>query len=228
MPANPLEQRMKFEKVRGSLIFIAVLFIVSIICVVFWDVVRDQIIIPLYYLVWVGGLILKSISQKVFLVLLVIGCLIIGASTIKNLRLKGSQKASEKHTTAITSRYRFWSKLLSHSLSSEFFRWEFALEARKLIFSIFSFQEGIDPEEAELRIKRRELPVPEVVKLLVEKREISVEAPIRNWAEIWIQKILQLFSIQEPRKDQSGSKQIEEIIHFIEDRLEITHDGNHP
>ncbi len=219
---------MKFEKVRVSLIFLAVLYIISLICVVFWDVVREQIIVPLYYLVWVGGLILKSISQKVFLVLLVIGCFIIGASTINRLRGKESKKPSAKPSTVVTSRYRFWSKLLAHSLTSEFFRWEFALEARKLIFSIYGFQEGLDLEEAELKIARRELPVPANVKLLVEKREIPTEAPVRNWLDRWIYNILQQFSIQEPQSDQKRSEKIEEIIHYIEDRLEITHDGNQP
>jgi hypothetical protein len=219
---------MKFEKVRVSLIFIAVLYIISLICVVFWDVIREQIIVPLYYLVWISGLILKSISQNVFLVLLIIGCLIIAANTINQLRVKGSKKPAEKPSTVGTSRYRFWSKLLSHALTSEFFRWEFALEARKLIFSIFAYQEGLSPEEAALKIDHRELPVPAPVKLLVEKREIPIETPVRNWIDQWIYQILQQFSIQQPQIDQRGSQQIEEIIHFIEDRLEITHDGNQP
>jgi hypothetical protein len=217
---------MKTERVRISLIFIAVLYIISILCVVFWNVVREQIIIPVYYLVWIGSLILKSISQKVFLGLLIIGCLIIGVNTIKNLQVKKLQKRSEKNQPSSTSRYRFWSKLLYHSLTSEFFRWEFALEARKLIFSIFSYQEGLNPEEAELKIKRHELRVPDSVKQLVEKREIPLDTPIKNWIENWVEKIRQVFRGQDSQIDPRGDEHIEAIIQFIEDRLEITHDGN--
>lgn len=228
MPANPSERSVKLNKVRISLIFIAVLYIISVACVVYWDVIRDQVIIPIYYLVWVIGLILKSISQKVYLVLLIAGCAIIGINTLIKIRAKGLKKHPENVPYGGNSRYRFWARLLNYSLTSEFFRWDFVIEARRLIFSIFAFQEGLNPSEVEQGMANNSLSAPVIVKLLVKNRELPIDAPQKSWMKMWRLKIRSWFNIQETQTDQKVTGQIEEIIHFIEERLEITQNGNQP
>lgn len=206
----------------------AVLYLLSILCVVFWDAIRDQIIIPIYYLVWVIGLLLKSISQKVFLVMLIMGCIIISLNTLIKIWSQELKKARENIAYSGNSRYRFWARLLNYSMTSEFFRWDFVLEARRLIFSIFAFQEGLDPSEVEQGMANNSITAPIIVKLLVKNRELPIDAPDKNWLEIWRLKIKSWFNIQEPQTNYKVSRQIEEIIRFIEDRLEITQNGNRP
>lgn len=228
MPAIPSGHSMKLNKVRISLIFIAVLYILSIVFVIFWDVIRDQVIIPIYYLVWVVSLILKSISQKVYLALLVFGCIVIGINTLIKIRGKGIKKPRENTSYAGNSRYRFWARLLNFSMTSEFFSWDFVLEARRLILSIFAFQEGLDPTEVEQGMSDNSITAPVIVKQLVKHRELPIDSPQKTWLEILIVKLRSRFNIQEPQTDQKVSRQIEEIIKFIEERLEITQNGNRP
>jgi len=217
---------MKLNKVRVSLIFIAVLYIISLVFVVFWDVIRDQIIIPIYYLVWIVGLLLKSISQKVYLALLVLGCVIIGVNNLIKIRVKGGKKPAEHISYAGNSRYRFWSRLLSYSMTSEFFRWDFVLEARRLILSIFAFQEGLDTSQVEQGIANHSISVPIIVKQLVNQRELPIDAPPKNWVDTWVTQIRNWLNIPETQPDPKISGKIEEIIDFIEERLEITQNGN--
>jgi hypothetical protein len=66
------------------------------------------------------------------------------------------------------------------------------------------------------------------VKQLVKHRELPIDSPKKTWLEIWIGKLRSRFNIQEPQTDQKVSRQIEEIINFIEERLEITQNGNRP
>ncbi|MBN1536462.1 MAG: hypothetical protein JW908_07005 [Anaerolineales bacterium] len=219
---------MKLNKVRISLIFIAVLYIISLVCVVYWDVIRDQIIIPIYYLVWVVGLILNSISQKVFLIFLVAVCIVIGINTIIKIWGTGSKKSRQNISNTGNSRYRFWARLLNYSLTSEFFRWDFVLEARRLIFSIFSFQEGLNPSEVEQGMANETLPAPLIIKQLVKNRELPIDSPQRDWLGILGVKIARWLNKTEDQNTQKVNDQIEEIIHYIEERLEITQNGNRP
>lgn len=57
---------MAVDKARIGLVFILLVLLFSILALVYWDFVRDTIIIPIYYIIWVIGLILKSIPQGVY------------------------------------------------------------------------------------------------------------------------------------------------------------------
>jgi hypothetical protein len=74
---------MKLNRTTVGLVFVLVVLMFSILTLLYWDFVRDTVIIPVYYLLWVGSLILKSIPQGAYLAILIFISAIIGWNTLE-------------------------------------------------------------------------------------------------------------------------------------------------
>jgi hypothetical protein len=199
---------------------IATLLIFSVLTLVAWDFVRGVIVVPLTYLLWLGGLILNSIPQELYLIGLIIVAGIIALNTLNKLQRKPASSRFTTTGTGDASRYRLWLRLCAAAPASEYARLELARETRKLVVSVLAYQDGLTQPAVEQKIVSGALPVPDTVGRLFRERDLmSTPQPApRFW-----QRLLRKADRQpDPLLDQS----LEEIVQFIEDRLEIVHDGN--
>ncbi len=88
---------MKIDNRRLAFVLVLGAFIFGVLALFYWDFVRDTIAFPIYYLFWVGDLVLRSISQGVYLALLVLISIVIGVNTVLGIRA-GRPRASMSFT----------------------------------------------------------------------------------------------------------------------------------
>ena len=212
-------------KTRAGLIFLTTLLIFGVLSIAFWDFMRETVAVPLYYLLWVGDLALKSVPQGFFLGLLVFIGAVIAFNVVTGARSRASRPLPVGRPQAET-RYLMWARLSHHLYDSRFYRHKFAFEARKLILSILAYQEELDVVEVEDRVIDGSLPVPDAVLLLVLVTQLrgGIEAATgmkRLWARL-------TGADQTVVADPLIDQQVAAIIAFIEYRLEIVHAADQP
>jgi len=211
---------------KGSLgwVIVTVLAIFSTLTWFFWDFVRDGIVVPIYYLIWLIGLILNSIPQGVFLILLIFVCFMIALNTIFKFQYRQYSQSASRYRSMGGGRYHFWNRLLANLWTNSFSRDEFALEARKLILEILSYQEGVDIHRIEQMVAENKISVPASVMQLVLSRKLQFPPEKGNSVRRKIARFLRRSFQEDTLGEQMVDEQTKEIIHFIEVRLELSHD----
>jgi hypothetical protein len=207
---------------------VATFVLFAVLTLVFWDFMRDTIVTPLYELLWVGNLFLKSLPQGIYLVVVIVISIVIGSSAIQSLQSRPLVQNAPLPRSADSARYVFWRRLYEHLTGSQFSRNHFAMESRKLILSILAYQEGLDISMVEARILDGSLIVPNAVKYLIQHREISTSARIAASRHSLRHRLRTLFVKPQRTVDPYIDQQVNEIVEFIEHRLEITYAGNPP
>lgn len=217
---------MQSNKVKIALALLVVIIIFSVLSWLYWDFVREAIATPIYFMLWLGDLTLKSIPQEVFLALLVVMSVLIGLNTLANVRAKRLAVERERSPSAGISRYMEWKRLCETQVSNQFVRNQFAWETRKMILRLLAYQEGIDIEAAEEMVKNGSLEVPDVVRNLMRRQEIPVsyraQESFRN-PFLWLRQVLLGIDLANTTPIDPFA---DEIVAFIEQRLEINHAGN--
>jgi hypothetical protein len=215
---------MHSNKAKFGLAFVATAVVFVVLTTVFWEFMRDTIVMPVYYLLWVGGLVLKSIPQETYLVLLILTSLIIGGSTLGTIGAPArTARHSQRRLSTGGARYMFWRRLCGHLTESPFSRERFALASGRLILSILAYQEGLDVPQVEAMVIDGTLNVPDVVKDLIQRRELDSSRPRSSALENAVARLRRLLFREEAPTDPQIDRQVDEIVAFIEHRLEITH-----
>jgi hypothetical protein len=224
MPAWSLEAGVKLgNKVKIGIVFILAVLVFSALTLLYWDFVRDTIVVPIYYFIWVGNLTLRSVPQQAFLALLMLISILIGLNTLISIGAKATPNSFTDAPSQTDSRYASWKKLCSNLSSSSFARDSFAWEARTLIIAILANQNGIEPTEVELKIKSETLVVPPSIKDLIQYRKIKDMPLTPQGSESIIVRLGRLFRKEVPQNNSPIDSPIAEIVAFIEHQLEIDH-----
>jgi hypothetical protein len=211
---------MKVDRAKIGLAVLLTLLVFGVLALLFWDFIRDTIVIPLYYLLWIGDLILKSLPQGAYLVALVLISIGISVSTVRKLRRQPVNSNSIKPPVQTASQYGQWRNLYRNISTSQFARNQFQSEARRLVLAMIAYERGIDIAEAESLVRRGAIPVPEAIRQLVQKREI----PVQMQPLSFLQRI-GLLKAKLPHDPQLESL-VTAFISFIEQHGETTHGGN--
>jgi hypothetical protein len=218
---------MKIDKKRFALVLALVVFVFGVLALFYWNFVRDTIAVPIYYLLWVGDLILRSISQGVYLAFLVLLGIFIGINTVLGIRARRTTGEYEQNQFQAT-RYQHWKNLCTGLSTGRFSREMFASEARKLLLAILAYQENIDISEVEARVRDGTLQVPHPIKHLIQHKEIETPKQTVSIAQKVMFRLRRLFYSAESLSNPQIERQVAEIISFIERQLEISHAGNQP
>jgi hypothetical protein len=219
---------MTVSRARIILIFVLFVLLFSILTLLFWDFIRDTIIVPIYYFIWVIGLILKSIPQGVYWAFLVLLSLIIGFKTLESTQVERNFERREGDQPQADTRYLYWRRLCTNMDISPFSRQRFAWEVRKLILSMLAYEWGIDIAEAETLILTGTLDIPDAIRFLIEEKRIPDAKPPLNRIASAILRLCRLLLKADSERDPQTDTLVAEIIGFIEQHLEIGHAGNQP
>ncbi len=210
---------MKIDRAKFGMAILLVVFIFLVLTGFFWNFVRDTIAVPIYYLIWISDLTLKSIPQSIFLGLLVILCVLIGSSALLGIRVNADIERAEPKPVQSQARYYFWRNVCVQLGSSAYSREKFAGESRKLILSILAYQEGIENTEAEALVSSGVLAVPETVRNLIVRQDVkSFKQVSRTENNSVLARLRRMFG--EPALPRIDG-QVDEVIKFIEQLLEI-------
>jgi hypothetical protein len=219
---------MKVDRTRIIVAFLLVALAFSVLTLLFWDFVRDAIIVPIYYSFWIGGLMLNSLPQEAYLAVLVLISAVIGLNTLARLRIRRDQPDVNFIHAPTETRYLYWKRLSTHLYRSRFSKNLFASEARKLVLTILAHEYRLETAEIDALIRRDALPVPETIRRLIEQGEIQIaEQPSDRLSSLLHQIERLLPQTNTPREPQIDAH-LAEIIAFIEQHLEITYVGDPP
>jgi hypothetical protein len=221
---------MKINKVRVAVAVLVVAFIFSILTLVFWTFVRDTIVIPVYYLIWVGGLVINSIPQGIFAGLLAIIGLVIAFNTLTSLPRRSTALAPAKPSTQVDTRYQHWRRLSENLYVSRFSRNLFMADARRLILSILAYENGIEVAEVTALLKAGALELPGGVGTLFaqadhqdELQEVLPSEPFTQKMRRWLR-----LGNAAPARNPQLEALVADIMGFIEYHLEKAYAGNQP
>ena len=164
---------MKLNKVRIGIALLVVALIFSLLTLLFWGFVRDTIIIPVYYTLWIGGLVLNSIPQAIFAALLAIIGTFIGFNTLRNLPRQVDVSAAPRTVPQSETRYLHWRRLADNLAVSRFSRNLFVNDSRRLILSILAYEYSLDTAEVSAAIKAGTLDLPANIQSLFQKIELE-------------------------------------------------------
>lgn len=219
---------MTLNKARIILAFVLFVLFFGILTLLFWDFVRDTIIVPIYYFMWVIGLILKSIPQGVYFAFLVFLSLIMGLKALESTQVERHIERREGDQPQADTQYLRWRSLCADMDISPFSRQRFAWEARKLILSVLAYERGTDIAEVETLVRTGMLDVPDAIRNLIEKKRIpDAKLPLNRIASA-IFRVRRLLLKADSKTDPQIDSLVAEIIGFIEHHLEISHAGNRP
>jgi hypothetical protein len=229
MLARPPERSMKVDKGRILLAIALIIFVFSLLALLFWDFVRDTIVVPIYRFLWVSGLILKSIPQGAYLAALIVASIVIGLHTLRVMTLSRiGQRFADNSPQTDNSRYVYWKRLCANVYTSPFSQGQFSSEARKLTLAILAYQEGIEASEAEMRVSNGTLTVPNPIRNLIQRLPIQDSKPTSKRTPNPVLRVRRMLLREDPLRDPRIDNQLAEIISFIEQRLEINRAGNQP
>lgn len=209
------------RRVKLGLAVLASLALVSALTLVFWDFLRTRIVLPFYNLLW------GVVPHEIYLILLVILCLLIGSSTVTALQRRQRSFSLEERQRQAESRLEYWLEMVANVRNSDFSRRNFSLELRSFLVNLLAFQEGLSRSEAETRAASQAEDFPPAVQHLIVKREIKPLPDARPRKRNLFRRFWDWFSDADIPENNNlvPDDQVEEILLFIEKRLEIeTHE----
>lgn len=217
---------MKFSRGRLAFAFILTLLTLSVLTLVYWDFVRDALIVPIYYLLWLGRLILSSIPQGAFIGLLVVISLLVGIRTLSDVRDKPAVTILARNPQQVESRYQYWSHLCASLNAGRFSQTRFMSESRKLLFSVLAHEHSLNIVEVEAMVKNKTFAIPAEIEKLLLQREVQDVEPSPSVDQSVLARLKRRFSKVESPRNSQIDRLIVEITDFLEEHLEVTRDSN--
>jgi len=196
--------------------------------------VRDVILTPILFLLWLGGLLINSTPQWIFWgVFLVLALLILANSLGTGKRPdQNVDRAEPGHPQR--ERVLFWAKQIRWKARRDFSPVGSAEPLRRLILEVIAFQERLSLTEVEQRLESGELDVPPAVRTCLQ-RKLTPEpsslvslwerlgrrwADLGRWAHVLISGLTESRSYTQPSPFES---ELESVAQFLEDRLGVVH-----
>ena len=214
------------NRTRLALVVILALMIASTVSFFFWDFVRDTLVVPIYFLLWVSDLIIKSVPQQAYLAVLVLLCATIALNTMLRGNANAPVQRRSRGQYTESTRYVYWRRLYRNLYGSPLFRNKLAAEIREFLLTMLAHQEGLDSTRVEAMILDGSLAVPPAVRQFVQERAFDVPQRELTFLETLGQRLRGLLIDSRTEAPLPLNAHVAEVITFIEDRLEIDHAGN--
>ncbi len=149
------------------LLVAATLIGIGILTIVLRDAVREAVVIPLAYAVWMTDLLLRSLPQVLLLaVLLIISALFI-LRAFSQAGARFGEMTFRPVTGGARSRLGFWVRRLDNLDHSQFAREQVSQELRNLVLKTLAHVHQLDPSEVPSHIRSGAMNVPPEVKALL-------------------------------------------------------------
>lgn len=212
--------RLQHIQPRQWLLVALVLVVTAALTILLRDVVREIIVIPMAYALWLGDIILRSLPQGLLLGLLIVLCI----GIVLRSALKRAEAEQAPRATIVTaqhySRLLFWARQLSRLEDSQFAVEKLAAELKKMILKILSAQENLTEDEVVDAARSGALTLPADIRTLVVRPQDWMTTRPAGGLEL----ILRWLRPRRPPKiSPEQSRKIEAAIAFIESRVNSEH-----
>lgn len=198
-------------------IFLIVLFVMR-------DFVRENLVIPVLYMAWMGGLIFNSVPQMYFMGGLIIIGLMLAVGSLRHLLYVMNLPTEPPPPIEEPTRYRFWFKRCQKVNSSTFFLTSLGIELRRFVLMVLAYQEHRNMWDLERQVVNHEFDVPEEIYDLVTQRELGGEAQERSLWSFLLERLRGPSPSPENANGNSIHQRVNKIVSYLEDRLEVEHD----
>lgn len=122
------------------------------------DFIRDVLVVPLLYLVWIGRIVFNTIPQAGFWgCFLLLALLTAGASLLK----RGSFSARiHQAKTVQPGRVEKWANLIGQAAQEEYYQWRLAQGLRELLVDTLAYETRLTPKQIKQRMRNAQLELP--------------------------------------------------------------------
>jgi hypothetical protein len=209
---------MKINKLTIVQVAVAVLLAVMIAVVLLsGNFFQEAVILPVYYIFWLMGNLIRSIDQSIIWSVLVLVVVIIGGN-IFIFQTQGSvDRAPEEDTNGSTGRIAHWTtytRLMQANARSENF---FIDEARNLLVDILASQYHLTRNDAIDQIHEREIPIPnDIYDYFFARKHYALPDRGSLGARLvdWLREVFQRGPDQHAV---DRKKKLDRIIHYLEE-----------
>ena len=228
-------RRMKISARLLVLLLAPSVLLVAALTLVLRGWVRDVILTPILFLLWLGGLLINSTPQWIFWGVFLVLALLILANSFGTE--KGPNQNVDRAEPGHPRRERvlFWAKQIRWKARRDSSPLGNGEPLRKLVLEVIAFQERLSLTEVEQRLESGELDVPPTIRTCLQPKltpEPSSSASLwerlqHRWADFGrrahglISGLTQSRSYTQPSPFDS---ELESVTQFLEDRLRIIHD----
>ncbi len=144
---------------KRLLISIGISIVLGFLLINIWgDLVRELILLPISYLIWIGGLLYRSFDQRALWTSLIIIIVIISWASLK---LKQAIVKPENETQAqLPHRIEIWSKRLGDVHRGTYMQWRLAQHLSNLILDSLTYRSGLTRQQIDKKILAGTLELP--------------------------------------------------------------------
>lgn len=198
----------------------AMLIGVGVLTLALRDVVRESVVIPLAYAVWLADLLLKSLPQSLFLAVLVLVSAVVVLRGLLYTSPLPRQFMPRRDRGGFRSRLDFWTRRLNALDASPFAQEQSAQEMRNLVLRALADQ--LDPDEVAAAVRNGALAVPpEVGALLLNWRDWlsdDAAASLHTSPRTWWERLRE--ALRPDRRSAAESarinRKLEAVVEFLE------------
>jgi hypothetical protein len=194
-----------------------VLLLTVLLVLALRDVVREVIVIPLLYVLWMGQLLLRSVPQALFWFAFVIVAFFLALGSL----VRGKSPPPEPHPVGrrFSGQVSAWAKRVRLMAAGGYTGWYFGQHVEKLIVTVLAYRERLSTGETRRRIKAGDLEVPPEVQAYF---GIVLMPSRRRWPLGLLSRFRFRPRVGAQRMLPGG---LERVVWFLEDQLEVGYDG---
>jgi hypothetical protein len=228
----------RFFNTRRVLILSAILLAFSVV-MLFWarDLIREVVVLPLSYLFWVFGILVKATPQLFFWISLVTISMIIayrGLAGKKKVYLARMPVLSDDGDRGeVTGRVSYWmSKVkMAQTGSGSYFKSSFHVAVSRLLLNQLAHRYRLPVSQVEIRLKDGSIRVPDEVRAYaLSSINIFDETHSSFLSQLWrliSDKLRNWWMSQRKETVQNNfvDPQLERVLQYMEEELEVSHDN---
>lgn len=189
----------------------------------FQDTVREVVVVPILYLVWFSGLLLRSFDQGCLWTVALIAALVLGVATIRRQPIEHDVVPQPQARVAPTGRIQHWRNQVLASRASDIAQDSFRSEMRRLITELWAHRHHQSVDDVRRQLRQDQLPLPAVMRSMLGMNRLSSQQHVRWWDRIgrWFTSRL-----NRPGAARS-SPELNGTLDYLEDLMEVVND-THP
>jgi hypothetical protein len=230
-----------------ALILLPMVFLVATLTLVLRDWVRDAIVTPILFILWLGGLLIKSTPQWVFWGVFLVMALLILANSFGAGKRSDQNVGKAEPGRPRRARVSFWAIQVHRQARGFSPPTSSAEPLRRLVLEVVAFQERLSLKEVEQRLESEELDVPPAILAYLQHGPtpeplypVGLWGMLRQgWADFrraahgvlgilagrWAHDLMSgLIQTRLHTQSSPFDSELESVVQFLEDRLEIKHD----